>query len=439
MGISLDITNILPFVENFDRSMSDVARARKLLFSGEGRGSDSLGWLNPKTMCSEAEHKKIKDIAEKIKNESEVLLVIGIGGSYLGTKAALDFILSPNYNSLKRYTPAIIFSGTDLSPESIRETEKLLEGRLFSINVVSKSGGTTEPMASFRYFRNLLEKQVGEEKAKERIYVTTGKTGVLRAFSEERGYKILDIPENVGGRYSVLSACAFLPLYTAGIECGDMTAGAETVMRQGRELSPENFPGVYYAASRNALYRSGKKIEILASFEPALNYTGEWWRQLFGESEGKGGRGIFPTCVSNTADLHSMGQYIQQGERSMFETFLLVRDNRERVTVPQTNGGDGLDFLAGKDFGWMNSQVARAVSFAHFEGGVPNMTVTVEERSAKCFGEMAAFFELSCALSGYTLGIDPFDQPGVENYKSNMQALLGNPKYKNKRLPAIGS
>lgn len=437
MGISLDITNLIHYAENIDRYFGETVRAKKLLLSGKGRGADSLGWLSPEIMCPDPEYRRIKVLADRIRNDSEVLLVIGIGGSYLGAKAALDFILSPNYNNLNKETPDILFTGNTLSPESIRETVQLIEDRDFSINIISKSGGTTEPMTAFRYFRDILEKRYGKDKAGERITVTTGRTGILRSLAMEQGYGILDIPENVGGRYSVLSACGLLPLEVAGIDTRELTNGAETVFSQSRELPEDSCPSIIYAAARNALYRGGKKIEILATNDPAMRFMGEWWKQLFAESEGKGGRGIFPTCVNNTADLHSMGQYIQQGERSIFETFLQAENYDRCVKVPDIPDNDGLGYLAGREFGWMNAQVAKAVALAHFEGGVPNMTVTVEERSGKCFGELAAFFELACALSGYTLGVDPFDQPGVENYKSNMQALLGDPRYEKKRLPDI--
>ncbi|MBQ3404586.1 MAG: glucose-6-phosphate isomerase [Oscillospiraceae bacterium] len=430
MRLKLDISNIQGFLS--DGQLSELRReageALKRLSSGSGAGAEFTGWMRPLDKGPELE--LIRQNAGKIQKESDALVVIGIGGSYLGARAALEFVKSPLYNAFDKDTPDIFFVGNSMSPDAINETIALLGDRDFSINVISKSGTTTEPAVAFRVFRSMLEKRCGREASAKRIYATTDREkGVLRAMARQEGYQCFAVPDDVGGRYSVLTPVGLLPLAVAGVDIDEMLAAARGVFERPCAGDTDD-PVIGYAAARSGLYRAGKRVEILAAFEPSLRFVCEWWKQLFGESEGKNHKGLFPASVINTADLHSMGQYIQDGERILTETFLKVEKGHGDITVPDMpDYADELDYLSGRSFTWANHQALAATQTAHAAGGVPNMRIDLPDRSAGSFGELVTFFELACAVSGYMLGVNPFDQPGVEEYKKNMFSLLGRPGY----------
>ena len=442
MNLKLDINNTAKWIGSDELSilLEEARTAMKTLYTGTGKGNDFIGWLTLADGGNEEELARIKAAAAKIRKDSEALVVIGIGGSYLGAKAAMDFIKSPNYNNLKKDTPDIYFAGNGLSADATNELIEMLGDRDFSVNVISKSGTTTEPAIGFRIFRELLEKKYGKEGARSRIYATTDKArGVLKTLADQEGYETFVIPDNVGGRYSVLTPVGLLPLAAAGIDIDEMIAGAKAAFTAGKSEDAIVNLSLLYAAVRNGLYRMGKSIELFAAFEPSLRFVGEWWKQLYGESEGKDGVGLFPASVDDTADLHSMGQYIQEGQRILLETFVKVENACSALTIPtDEQNGDGLNFLAGKDLTWANHQALAATALAHMDGGVPNMTLTLPNRSARTFGELVAFYELGCGISGYMLGVNPFDQPGVEAYKVNMFALLGKPGYDAQRQALAG-
>ena len=358
-------------------------------------------------------------------------MVIGIGGSYLGARAAIELIYSNNYNLIKKDAPNIYFAGNSLSGDSLQEIVDLLGDDDFSINVISKSGTTTEPAVAFRFFKELMEKKYGKEEASKRIYATTDKArGALKSLATAEGYETFVVPDNVGGRFSVLSAVGLLPIAVSGIDLNELMSGAADMMETCRVADLAVNPAWQYAVARSELYEQGKKIEVLAGYEPRFRFFAEWWKQLYGESEGKEGKGLFPASVEFTADLHSMGQYIQQGERTMFETVVRFGPSKNTPCVPfDAADGDGLNFLAGKDMDFINTQAMDGTLLAHVEGGVPNLIVRTASTSAHTLGELIYFFEYSCGLSGYLLGVNPFDQPGVEDYKKNMFALLGKPGY----------
>jgi len=437
MRLSLDIKNTESALDkaSVEALCEEGGRALEMLQNGTGRGNDFIGWLTLANGENQDELKRVKAAAAKIRSDSEVLIVIGIGGSYLGARAALDFIKSPNYNNLPKDTPDIYFAGNGLSADGTNDVIAMLGDHDFSINVISKSGTTTEPAVAFRIFRELAEKKYGKEEAAKRIYATTDKArGVLKSLADKEGYESFVIPDNVGGRFSVFTPVGLLPLAVAGVDIDAMLRAAKGVFDAGKSQDPAENPSLLYAAVRSGLYRSGKMIEIFASFEPALRFTGEWWKQLYGESEGKEGKGLFPASVDLTPDLHSMGQYIQQGLRILIETFIKVENADSGLEIPMdAANGDGLNFLAGKDLTWANHQALEATAIAHMDGGVPNMMVTIPDKSAESFGELVAFFELACGISGYILGVNPFDQPGVEAYKINMFALLGKPGYEKQK------
>ena len=396
-----------------------------------GAGNDFLGWVTLPQDYDKDEFSRIKIAAEKIKKSCDILVVIGIGGSYLGARAAIEFIKSPLYNNLKKDTPDIYFAGNTISPTALNDLLAICEGRDICINVISKSGTTTEPAIAFRVFKKLLEDKYGAAGAKERIFVTTDKArGTLKHFSDEAGYETFVVPDDVGGRYSVLTAVGLLPIAVAGIDIDAMMQGAALAMKElSRESVSEN-AALQYAILRNALSRKGKNVEIMVGYDPFLLMLNEWWKQLFGESEGKDNKGILPDSVIFSTDLHSLGQYIQDGQRMLFETVLTVKDCGTDYTIPADEANvDGLNFLAGKTLDYVNKTAMLATLLAHNDGGVPNIVIELDDRSAASFGYLVYFFELSCAISGYLLGVNPFDQPGVEAYKKNMFALLGKPGY----------
>ena len=434
--IQVNTKNILPFVpeDYFSARKDALASAHTHLQEATGAGNDFVGWVHLPRDYDKKEFKRIKAAAKKIRKQSSALVVIGIGGSYLGARGVIDALCSPNYNQKKKTTPNIYFAGNTLSADALNEVAELIGEQDFSINVISKSGTTTEPAVSFRFFRELCEKKYGREGARERIYATTDKKrGVLKALADAEGYETFVVPDDVGGRYSVLTAVGLLPIAACGVDIDALMAGAAEMRKTCAVPGAEN-PAWQYAAARNALYESGKKIEILAAYEPSFRFMAEWWKQLYGESEGKEGKGLFPASCEFTADLHSMGQYIQQGERLMFETVVRYEKPLSAMAVPfDETDGDGLNFLAGKDLSFVNEQAMDGTLLAHVEGGVPNLIVRLGQNTPRTMGEMIYFFEYACGLSGYLLQVNPFDQPGVESYKKNMFALLGKPGYEDMR------
>ena len=430
--LRIDLTNSSTQVESYSQ---ELQKAHTDLQEATGRGSDFLGWVNLPKDYDKAEYQRIQAAAKKIQSDSKALVVIGIGGSYLGARAAIELIGSNNYNLKKKDTPNIYFSGNGLSGDSMQEIVDLIGDDDFSVNVISKSGTTTEPAVAFRFFKALLEKKYGKDGAAKRIYATTDKArGALKSLADAEGYETYVVPDNVGGRFSVLTAVGLLPIAVAGIDLDELMRGAADMMETCRKASLADNPAWQYAAARSDLYRQGKKIEILAAYEPRARFFAEWWKQLYGESEGKESKGLFPASVEFTADLHSMGQYIQQGERHMFETVIRFGASAHQLCVPRDEAdGDGLNFLAGKDMDFIATQAMDGTLLAHVEGGVPNLIVRAGEINAYTCGELIYFFEYSCGLSGYLLGVNPFDQPGVEAYKKNMFALLGKPGYEDQK------
>ena len=396
-----------------------------------GAGSDFLGWFDLPENYDKEEFARIKLAAEKIKKSCDVLVVIGIGGSYLGARAAIEFIKSPLYNNLKKDTPDIYYAGNNISTTALRELLSICEGRDICINVISKSGTTTEPAIAFRVFQALLNEKYGEAGARERIFVTTDKArGTLKEFSDKAGYETFVVPDNIGGRYSVLTAVGLLPIASAGIDIDELMLGAADAMRNLSSPDIDENDAVKYAALRNILLRKGKSTEILVGYEPYMLMLNEWWKQLYGESEGKDKKGIFPASVIFSTDLHSLGQFIQDGNRNIFETVINVKDSSAEFVIPNDpENVDGLNFIAGNKLSYVNDTAMLATLLAHVDGGVPNIVIDVEGKSAYSFGYLVYFFELACAVSGYLLGVNPFNQPGVEAYKKNMFALLGKPGY----------
>ena len=402
-----------------------------LVKSGKGAGSDFLGWVNLPVDYDKEEYARIKAAAAKIQKSCDVFVVIGIGGSYLGARAAVEFCKSPLYNNLKKDTPEIYFAGNTISSSALSDVLRLCEGRDVCVNVISKSGTTTEPAVTFRIFRELLEKKYGEEGARERIFVTTDRArGKLKEFSTDKGYETFVVPDDIGGRYSVLTAVGLLPIAVAGIDLDQMMKGAQDARDAYLNAPVEENDAVRYASLRNILYNKGKNIEILAAYEPAVQMFTEWWKQLYGESEGKDGKALYPASVIFSTDLHSLGQYVQEGQRTMFETVLDFKTSVDTVVIPDDpNNIDGLNFLSGKELHDVNRMAMTGTLLAHNDGGVPNIVIEVDSRDEYHFGYLVYFFELACAVSGYMLGVNPFDQPGVEAYKKNMYALLGKPGY----------
>ncbi len=400
-----------------------------------GAGADYLGWLDLPVNYDKDEFARIKAAAARIQKMCDVLVVIGIGGSYLGARAAIEFVKSPLYNALAKDTPAIYFAGNSISPSALNDLLQICEGKDVCVNIISKSGTTTEPAVTFRIFRDLLEKKYGKDGARERIFATTDRArGTLKKFADEVGYETFVVPDDVGGRYSVLTAVGLLPIACAGIDIDAMMQGAADARARYSESDPEKNECLRYAAIRNILYRKGKVTEILAAYEPSAQMFCEWWKQLYGESEGKDNKGLFPASVIFSTDLHSLGQYIQEGLRNIFETVIDFKSSPDSVKIPyDPENIDGLNFLSGKEIHDVNRTAMLGTLFAHTDGGVPNVVLEADDRSAHTFGYMVYFFELACAVSGYLMGVNPFNQPGVEAYKVNMFALLGKPGYEEKR------
>ncbi len=407
-----------------------LKQAQTWLRTGTGKGSDFVGWVDLPENYDREEFRRIRAAAEKIRSDSQALVVIGIGGSYLGARGVIECLRSPNYNLRKKDTPNIYFIGNGLSAEALSEVMELVADVDLSVNVISKSGTTTEPAVAFRFFRELMEKKYGAEGAARRIYATTDRArGALKSLADEKGYETFVVPDNVGGRYSVLTAVGLLPIAVAGIDIEALMAGAQEMRGLCFGESFDN-PAWRYAAARYELYRRGCKVEILAAYEPSFRFMGEWWKQLYGESEGKDGKGLFPASVEFTADLHSMGQYIQDGERHLLETVVRFGPSAQTCPIPYDEGnGDGLNFLAGKPLDFVLQQAMDGTYLAHVEGGVPNLVLQCGKKDERTLGGLIYFFEFACGLSGYLLDVNPFDQPGVEAYKKNMFALLGKPGY----------
>ena len=435
--IKVDLTNIQSFLRlPYEAALSPRLKiAHSHLQLGDGTGGEFTGWVHLPRDYDRVEYDRIKAAAKKIQSDSLALVVIGIGGSYLGARGVIECLCSPNYNLKKKDTPNIYFIGNGLSSEALTEVMELVKDVDFSVNVISKSGTTTEPAVAFRFFRELLEKRYGKDEAARRIYATTdAHKGALKSLADANGYETFVVPDNIGGRYSVLTAVGLLPIAAAGIDIDALMAGAQEMMETCTAGDMALNPAWHYAGARYELYRMGHKIEILAAYEPSFRFMAEWWKQLYGESEGKEGKGLFPASVEFTADLHSMGQYIQQGERHLFETVVRFGPSARQQEVPFDEGnGDGLNFLAGKSMDFIARQAMDGTLLAHVEGGVPNIIVQTGSKDAHTLGELIYFFEYACGLSGYLLDVNPFDQPGVEAYKKNMFALLGKPGYEELR------
>ena len=428
--VTFDYSKAAPFIQDHEVDyMKKLALdAKELLVSKKGAGNDFLGWIDLPVAYDKDEFARIKKAAAKIQSDSEVLLVIGIGGSYLGARAAIEFLRHGFYNMVSkeiRKTPEIYFVGNSISSTYLKNLVDVIGDRDFSINMISKSGTTTEPAIAFRVLKEMMEKKYGKAEAAKRIYATTDKQkGSLKGLATEEGYETFVVPDDIGGRFSVLTAVGLLPIAVSGADIDKLMEGAAS----GRELA------LKYASLRNILLRKGKAIEILCNYEPSIHYVSEWWKQLYGESEGKDQKGIFPASVDLTTDLHSMGQFIQDGSRNMFETVICVDKSREEITINEEPVDlDGLNYLAGKTVDFVNKSAMNGTILAHTDGQVPNFMVTVPEMTEFYLGQLFYFFEFACGVSGYLLGVNPFNQPGVESYKKNMFALLGKPGYEAQR------
>lgn len=438
--ITFDYSKASTFISEEEVSYMEklVHDAKELLTAKTGAGNDFLGWIDLPVDYDKEEFARIKKAAEKIQGDSEVLVVIGIGGSYLGARAAIEFLRHGFYNNLpkdKRKTPEIYYAGNSISGTYLKGLIDVIGERDFSVNVISKSGTTTEPAIAFRVFKEMLEKKYGKEGAAGRIYATTDKErGALKKLATEEGYETFVVPDDVGGRFSVLTAVGLLPIAVSGADIDKLMEGAA----EGRKLALEqgfaDNDALQYAAVRNILLRKGKSIEVLANYEPSCHYVSEWWKQLYGESEGKDQKGIFPASVDLTTDLHSMGQFIQDGARLMFETVINVEASREEIVLGEEPVDlDGLNYLAGKNMDFVNKSAMNGTILAHTDGNVPNLMIRIPEQNEFCLGELFYFFEFAVGISGYLLGVNPFNQPGVESYKKNMFALLGKPGYEDAR------
>ena len=408
--------------------------AQEKLQTGSGAGGEFTGWVHLPRDYDKEEFTRIQAAAKQIQSDSQALVVIGIGGSYLGARGVIDCLCSPNYNLKKKKTPNVYFIGNGLSADAMQEVLDLVADVDFSVNVISKSGTTTEPAVAFRFFREALEKKYGKENAGKRIYATTDKArGALKSLADAEGWETFVVPDEIGGRYSVLTAVGLLPIAVSGVDIEALMQGAAQMMDVCASGSYD-CPAWKYAAIRYELYRSGRPIELLACYDPAFRFMSEWWKQLYGESEGKDGKGLFPASVDFTADLHSMGQYIQQGKRLMFETVVRLGASNGQLYVPKDEGdGDGLNFLAGESMDFIRDRAMEGTLLAHTEGGVPNIIVEADGKTPEALGQLIYFFEYACGLSGYLLDVNPFDQPGVEAYKKNMFALLGKPGYEDRK------
>ena len=438
MGIKLKLSGTENFVRNeeYAKIQPAVKMASDLLYSGKGAGNDYIGWVDLPNNYDKDEFERIKKAAKKIQSKSEVLIVIGIGGSYLGGRAALEFVNGVNFNKkVHKGIPEVYFVGNSISSDYLSDIIEILGDRDFSINVISKSGTTTEPAIAFRIFKKIIEDKYGKEGAKERIFATTDKArGALKSMCNTEGYETFVIPDDVGGRFSVLTPVGLLPMAAAGIDIDAVMQGASDAVATYKNDDLENNDCLKYAATRQILGRKGKAIEILANYEPSLTMFGEWYKQLYAESEGKDGKGIFPVSANFSTDLHSIGQFIQDGSRNLFETVLWVENAKKNITIEtDAENLDGLNFVADKTIQYVNSKAYAGTFLAHVDGGVPTMVIEVEKSDAYNFGQLVYFFEKALAISGYMLGVNPFDQPGVEAYKKNMFALLGKPGYEDRK------
>lgn len=438
--VTFDYSKASSFINDKEVSMMRglVEAAKEQLLSRNGAGNDFLGWIDLPTDYDKEEFARIIEAAKRIQSDSDVLLVIGIGGSYLGARAAIEFLRHNFYNTVSkevRKTPEIYYVGNSISSTYIKHLMDVLEGKDFSINIISKSGTTTEPAIAFRVFKKLLESKYGKEEAAKRIYATTDKAkGALKNLATEEGYESFVVPDDVGGRFSVLTAVGLLPIAVSGADITKLMEGAASGRKRALENNFEDNDALKYAAVRNLLLRKGKEVEIVANYEPSLHYVSEWWKQLYGESEGKDQKGIFPAAVDLTTDLHSMGQFIQDGSRIMFETVLNVEKSQcEIILEEEPVDLDGLNYLAGKSVDFVNKSAMNGTILAHTDGNVPNLLVNIPEQNEFYLGELFYFFEFACGVSGYLLGVNPFDQPGVESYKKNMFALLGKPGFEKER------
>ena len=438
--VTFDYSKAKSFIKDHEiDSMKEIAEnAKNVLVRGTGAGNDYIGWVNLPVDYDKEEFARIQKAAEKIQSDSDVLIVIGIGGSYLGARAAIEFLRHSFYNNVSkeiRKTPEIYYAGNSISSTYLKDLIDVVGDRDFSVNIISKSGTTTEPAIAFRVFKEMLEKKYGKEEAAKRIYATTDKArGALKNLATEEGYESFVVPDDVGGRFSVLTAVGLLPIAVSGADIEKLMEGAAS----GRELALnkpfEENDAMQYAAIRNILHRKGKSVEVLANYEPSLHYVSEWWKQLYGESEGKDQKGIFPASVDLTTDLHSMGQFIQDGSRLMYETVLNVETSREEILIGEEPVDlDGLNYLAGKNMDFVNKSAMNGTVLAHTDGNVPNLMINIPEQNEFYLGQLFYFFEFACGVSGYILGVNPFNQPGVESYKKNMFALLGKPGYEKER------
>jgi glucose-6-phosphate isomerase len=424
--------------EEMDNMKATVLCAKDVLMNKTGAGNDFLGWIDLPVNYDKKEFQEIKAAAGKIQSDSDVLLVVGIGGSYLGARAAIEFLSHSFYNVLpkgKRKTPEIYFVGNSISSKYIQDLKDVLEGKDFSVNIISKSGTTTEPAIAFRVFKDLLIEKYGREEANKRIYATTDKAkGALKNLADQEGYQTFVVPDDVGGRFSVLTAVGLLPIAVSGADIDKLMEGAAAAREEAVNTPYESNGALRYAAVRNILFRKGKTVEIAANYEPSLHYVSEWWKQLFGESEGKDQRGIFPAAVDLTTDLHSMGQFIQDGSRIMFETVLNVEESPAEILLKEEEvDTDGMNYLAGKSVDFVNKSAMNGTILAHSDGDVPNLMVNIPDQDEFSLGQLFYFFEYACGVSGYILGVNPFNQPGVESYKKNMFALLGKPGFEKER------
>lgn len=438
--ITFDYSRAAGFVsaEEMDNMKATVMCAKEVLMNKTGAGNDFLGWIDLPVNYDKDEFARIKKAAAKIQSDSDVLLVVGIGGSYLGARAAIEFLSHSFYNVLSkenRKTPEIYFLGNSISSKYIKDLQDVLEGKDFSVNIISKSGTTTEPAIAFRVFKEMLIKKYGREEANKRIYATTDKAkGALKSLADEEGYECFVVPDDVGGRFSVLTAVGLLPIAVSGADVDLLMEGAAAARKAALETPYESNGSLQYAAVRNILHRKGKAVEIVANYEPSLHYVSEWWKQLFGESEGKDHRGILPAAVDLTTDLHSMGQFIQDGSRVMFETVLNVEESPAEILLQKEDvDTDGMNYLAGKSVDFVNKSAMNGTILAHTDGEVPNLMVRIPAQDEYSLGQLFYFFEYACGISGYILGVNPFNQPGVESYKRNMFALLGKPGYEKER------
>jgi glucose-6-phosphate isomerase len=438
--ITLNTTNLLPFIgeDQIERMGPQVAAAHEMLHHMTGPGSEFLGWLNLPVSYDKDEFSRIRKAAAKIRKDSDVLLVIGIGGSYLGARAVIE-LLSHSFSNIAgkkiRKAPLVLFCGNSISATYLADLMDILEGKDVSLNIISKSGTTTEPAIAFRILRAYMEDKYGREEARTRIYATTDRSrGALKGLADKEGYETFVVPDDVGGRFSVLTAVGLLPIAVAGIDIRELMLGAKDCAKSIKTVSVKENACYRYAAARNCLLRSGYTTEVMVNYEPSFHFMTEWWKQLFGESEGKDGRGLFPAGVDNTTDLHSMGQYVQDGQRMLFETVVTIDKAEKSFLIPNDSQDlDGLNFLSGMDMNEVNQKAMQGTVLAHVDGRVPNLILSIPEKTPYWIGQLIFFFEKACAISGYILAVNPFNQPGVEAYKKNMFALLGKPGYEKEK------